>query len=113
LTFHHPNILRKKQLRAKLPLVLRRFSSHTLHQSLQTSVDLLKAEPAQPMLTVTLGWGAPGGDIFGPTSSFSSPPQPKSRSRFPCIARPMLRDLLILAVILALIIAGILIQLWR
>jgi hypothetical protein len=60
----------QKVLRAKLPLVPRRFSSHTLHQSLQSSVDL----QAQPMLN-SFWLGSPWGRHLGPTPSLSPPPQ--------------------------------------
>jgi cytochrome b561 len=62
------------------------------------------------MLTVfTLGLGAPRGATSCPTPSLSPPPQPNNEVD----CRAMLRELLLLALILVLIIAGILIQLWR
>jgi hypothetical protein len=61
------------------------------------------------MLTVfTLGLGATRGRSC-PTPSLSPPPQPNNEVD----CRAMLRELLLLALILVLIIAGILIQLWR
>jgi hypothetical protein len=60
------------------------------------------------MLTVfTLGLGARRGRHLGPTSSLSPPSQPNNEVD----CRAMLRELLLLAVVIALIIAGILIQL--
>jgi hypothetical protein len=61
------------------------------------------------MLTVTGAGDRHGGAILVRHLRFPPLPQPSNES----IARTMLRELLLLAVIIALIIAGILIQLWR
>jgi hypothetical protein len=100
--FRHPNILRKKQLRAKLPLVLRWFSSLTLHQSLQSPVDLYGTTYAEFSLA-----GEPlGANVRVPT------PGPRPSQVTKSIMKPM-RDSIILAVSIVSIIGGILIQLWR
>jgi hypothetical protein len=59
---------------------------------------------ARSVLTRYLGWGAPGGDILVRHLRFRPRPSQVTKS----ICEAMLRELLLLAVILALIIGGIL-----
>jgi hypothetical protein len=68
--FRDPNIS-AESIAGKLASVMRRFSSLTFHQSLQSSVDLR----AQPMLNTSLWLGAPRGrHLCAPTPRFRPRP---------------------------------------